>query len=157
MTKCKECSATISTKADACPSCGAKRPRTSAVTWIATVFFGLVGLVAAIGSFSPPPAATPKTAEQTKEDRADTARFSMASNVAKSLRAQAKDPDSVKFDQFGVSRDGKTACGTYRGKNGFGALTKEAVVVHGDTALPASSANWKKHCQGLIDYLYAVN
>ena len=43
LTKCKECGNEISTKAEACPKCGAKRPKaTSGFTWI---MGGLVGLM----------------------------------------------------------------------------------------------------------------
>lgn len=38
--KCKECGAEISTKAEACPKCGAKRPKpTSLVTWLIVGLF----------------------------------------------------------------------------------------------------------------------
>lgn len=40
--KCKECGGQISTKAEACPKCGAKMPaRTSGCAWIAAIFIGL--------------------------------------------------------------------------------------------------------------------
>lgn len=39
LTKCKECGAEVSTKANHCPKCGAKAPkRTSLVTWLVLVF-----------------------------------------------------------------------------------------------------------------------
>ena len=39
LTKCKECGAEISTKANKCPKCGAKTPkRTSLVTWLVLLF-----------------------------------------------------------------------------------------------------------------------
>lgn len=44
LTKCKECGEKISTKADACPQCGAKRPKkTSAFTWfvLILIIFGV--------------------------------------------------------------------------------------------------------------------
>ena len=47
MTQCKECGKEISTKAAACPHCGAKAKRTSALTWFVA---GLIGL-AVVSSF----------------------------------------------------------------------------------------------------------
>lgn len=49
MTKCKECGQRISTKADACPKCGATRKRTSPVgclvgiVLLVLIFVGIVG------------------------------------------------------------------------------------------------------------------
>lgn len=46
MTKCKECKAAISTKAEACPQCGAKRPKpTSGCAMIMAIAIGLVFVV----------------------------------------------------------------------------------------------------------------
>lgn len=42
MTKCKECGKDISTKADACPNCGAKQVRTSGCAKVVLVLLGLV-------------------------------------------------------------------------------------------------------------------
>lgn len=42
MTKCKECGAEISTKADACPQCGAKRKKTSGCAIVVLIFFLLI-------------------------------------------------------------------------------------------------------------------
>lgn len=42
MTKCKECGAEISTKADACPQCGAKRKKTSGCAVVLLIFFLLI-------------------------------------------------------------------------------------------------------------------
>lgn len=57
MTKCKECGASISTKAEACPQCGAKRPKqTSGCAWIALIFLGIPILWAVVKTSSTPPA-----------------------------------------------------------------------------------------------------
>lgn len=42
MTTCKECKAQISTTADACPQCGAKRRKTSGCAMVLAIFFGLL-------------------------------------------------------------------------------------------------------------------
>lgn len=45
MTTCKECGNELSTKAEACPKCGAKRPRTSGCLQIILVLIGLIILL----------------------------------------------------------------------------------------------------------------
>ena len=52
MTKCKECGNEISTKADACPKCGAKQVRTSGCAKVALGFFGLIVVLSVIGQCS---------------------------------------------------------------------------------------------------------
>lgn len=49
MTKCKECGNEISTKADACPNCGAKQVRTSGCAKVVLIFLGFIVFVAVIG------------------------------------------------------------------------------------------------------------
>lgn len=51
MTKCKECGGELSTKADACPKCGAKVPRTSAAAMGCLIIVALFAVLAAIGAF----------------------------------------------------------------------------------------------------------
>jgi hypothetical protein len=53
LTACTECGKDISTKAAACPQCGAKRPRSWTWLWI------LVGLVVALFTFGYIAASTP--------------------------------------------------------------------------------------------------
>lgn len=51
LTKCKECGEVVSTKADACPKCGAKRPKgTSIGTWLIGGFFALVVYQCTLGT-----------------------------------------------------------------------------------------------------------
>lgn len=52
MTKCKECGNEISTKADACPKCGAKQVRTSGCAKVVLLFFGLIFFFAILGQCS---------------------------------------------------------------------------------------------------------
>lgn len=52
MTKCKECGNQISTKADACPKCGAKQVHTSGCAKVVLIFVGLLVVVMVIGQCS---------------------------------------------------------------------------------------------------------
>ena len=87
MTKCKECGGEISTKADACPRCGAKQVRTSGCAKIVLIFLGLMVFVAMIGRCgrepstsspattpSPGPASAPKASVAVVEPTLPAAR-----------------------------------------------------------------------------------
>ena len=52
MTKCKECGNAISTKADACPKCGAKQVRTSGCAKVVLIFLGVMVFLAIVGQCS---------------------------------------------------------------------------------------------------------
>lgn len=52
MTKCKECGADVSTKADACPKCGAKQVRTSGCAKVVLAVFGFFVFVSIVGNCS---------------------------------------------------------------------------------------------------------
>lgn len=52
LTKCKECGNEISTKADACPKCGAKPQKTSGCAVIVLLFFGFILFSAIVGQCS---------------------------------------------------------------------------------------------------------
>lgn len=54
MTKCKECGTAISTKADACPKCGAKQVRTSGCAKVALGFILIASFLVAIAQCSQP-------------------------------------------------------------------------------------------------------
>ena len=55
MTKCKECGTAISTKADACPKCGAKQVHTSGCAKVALGLILTIGLLVAIAQCGHPP------------------------------------------------------------------------------------------------------
>jgi RNA polymerase subunit RPABC4/transcription elongation factor Spt4 len=125
MRPCKECGKEISTKADACPHCGAKPPkRTSAFTWIMAFFVVIItfsAIRASLDRDNPPvPAkAAPETPfqksqreaaaklaefnriEQKRRDREDTLAYACKEWIKKSLH----DPGSATFEQaFAIDR-----------------------------------------------------
>lgn len=56
--KCKECGGQVSTKAESCPSCGAKAPKkTSRVTWLVLIVIALLVYQAVSNDAPPKPAA----------------------------------------------------------------------------------------------------
>lgn len=83
MTTCKECKAAISTKAEACPQCGAKRPKqTSGCAGIAALLIGVVFLVMIVRGCSDD--SSPSTSATTS---------SSAANHAPAAQAKAPPPD----------------------------------------------------------------
>lgn len=159
MTKCKECGAEISSRAEACPRCGARIRRTRLAVKLLAIFFG-VGLIGAIveGVRNPSggTAINPKTPEQKAKEEADTKRFVVAAAVAETLKKAVRDPDSLKFDSVRISDDAKVACVEYRARNGFGGMNRE-IVIFVDGVSRSDAATWNKRCTGkMYDYLYAA-
>lgn len=65
MTTCKECKQAVSTKATACPHCGAKITRTSGCAWIAFAVIAVpigIAIVAQFAAGPPPPTPTEQRA-----------------------------------------------------------------------------------------------
>lgn len=142
LTKCKECGGQLSTKADACPKCGAKRPkRTSTETW----FFGGLFVLLVIGfmsskdrpSDSPPPTAREAATRDPEAEGRILCRMA--------IKQAAQNPSTVEFGmpQAG-QKDGGWAYywprgGGLRMQNRMGALNDaEALcVVRGNPPIVA--------------------
>lgn len=141
--KCKECGAKVSTTAKACPKCGApefidttpKRP--SRIVKYGGLFVGGTILAAAIfGNHS----------------GSTDANVTAARAAADSIRAIARDPDSVKIERMLITPDGATKCVQYQAKNGFGGTNREFLVILRDGASKELS-DWTSHCpDSLKDY-----
>lgn len=66
LTTCKECGGKVSTKASACPACGAKTPpRTSTFTWVVTGFIVVLVARCALTADSSPSSTKPVAASAT--------------------------------------------------------------------------------------------
>ena len=63
-----------------------------------------------------------------------------------SIRAAARNPDSVTFESVLITKDAST-CYTYRAQNGFGGMNREhAVLLPKAKYLRTSAAVWNAHC-----------
>lgn len=175
MTTCRECKASISTKADTCPQCGARVRRTSLLTKLvlAVILIGVVGAVwsewytarqkdaAAQAESARRAALTVEQRAAEEKRRADAAAaaakakaaseaaFQKAVVVAKAVKAGAKDPSSLEFIDAFVTDSGAVAL-QFRAKNSFGALViNYAVVAPDGKALSGSQQDvaslWNKH------------
>lgn len=150
--KCRECGAKISTKAVACPQCGAKPVRTSGCAWLVLILFGLLVIPPMISGLNgtqresetfaastPAPATTiPKASTPTPvKQRGDAGEIIAAAK--NTIRARLKDPDSAQFKdvQFGDStKTGPAAYGWVNAKNAMGGYTGfQRFVSNGKTTL----------------------
>lgn len=148
--KCTECGSQVSTQAQACPSCGAKRPAKDSWGGILLIVLVVVG----VGYCSMSGGPTPTRPTQT--DPATTARDEQrgaAVAAARSLKNAMHDPASFDLVESIFMADG-AACITYRAKNGFGAmrtnygLMTPSRAVHSAEQGNAFRALWKTHCEG---------
>lgn len=168
MTRCKECGNEVSTKAEACPKCGAKRPRpTSIGTWIIGGFLALAGFSCIIGSQRTDDARAQATAAEnvrlnamSPEQRAAAEKQKALDDARKRIEAgkltsayacreivtkHLKDPDSAKWESPWYSDAQILENGARykiqisgRSKNSFGAYTLSVF----DCDLRRSGDNW---------------
>ncbi len=166
LTKCKECGSDVSTKADACPKCGAKRPRrTSLLAWLGALILvpscglGLVGMyrgseqaaaqaasAAAVEAAKSPAQRAAESAQKAK----DEADFQRAASALRSLKAGLKNPASFEVAKVIATATG-ALCIDYRGTNSFNAVISAVAVVTPDNKLSSGSSSdmanlWNRHC-----------
>lgn len=149
MTACKECGHAVSTKAEACPSCGAKRPKkTSFVTWLVAFFIGVPLIVSIIGAFgsSPSPTTASKPTPRPPPDPKAEARFQMAALGLRALKQSMKNPASFQLTNA-IAIGDDTFCYEYRATNSFNAVVPGHFVwVPSAKVSSESAAAWNKHC-----------
>lgn len=159
---CKECGGQVSTKAKACPQCGAKAPKqTSFITWAVLV---VIVLVVGNSVLNPAPPAPQKTPEQIAQE-AEKARLEAAKadkrlkevqavGLAKaSVKARLKDPSSAEFGKV-VMKPSGIVCGYVNAKNAYGGYTGEkAFISMGSQEMtwlegesPDFATTWNKNC-----------
>lgn len=146
MINCAECGAQVSTKAKACPACGAgqrdispKKRGGCLTALVALLALGVVG--SAVSSFFGSPPKSPA------EQAADTKRGGAVYDAVQLLKSQLRDPESLTIEAAWVDPDGQTVCIAYGAKNGFGGQNRERLVVVDHGGLTTKAA-WNKHCTG---------
>lgn len=175
MTKCKECAADVSTKAETCPKCGAKMPRrTSWIAWLMAGVFAVAGVKCVMGEneaadkrAAKANAAAAAEAALSPAERASAAAAREAASAAAAienhrwavqvdrarlavatLKASAKDPESFKLTQA-LDMPSGAICIEYRAKNSYGAeLPGSAVAASGAKGVSTAAAEILKHCKG---------
>lgn len=155
---CPECKAQISDKAERCPQCGAKRPKS---TSRATIFIGGLFAIAVASlvfkanksdvnyqttatqaSVPGRPEPQPRTPEQLKADR----EINTVLAGARMLKDAMKKPETFELIKA-IMIDGKVICYEYRARNSFNDRTTEQYVVT-DKVSSSKAADWNKHCAG---------
>lgn len=132
MTKCKECGTEISTKADSCPKCGAKRKKNSGCAIVLLALLLLFIFAAIVAPDTPSPSGSSNTSAATTQPESKPAEspaeregreFAWMERGKDAARAKLKDPESAKFQNV-YFHQGKTGvpltCGEVNSKNGFG-------------------------------------
>jgi len=174
LVKCRECGKERSTKAEACPHCGAKVKHTSTFTWVVGGIFALivVSCISAINSSD-----ERRNAEATKEATrvaaltpdqraaevkaaaaqkaikdADEVKFQRALVLVLAVKESMNDPSSLEIIDASVTDAGAVAI-EFRGKNAFGALIRNFAVLTPDGKAANGSKEkvaplWNKHISG---------
>ena len=150
--KCNECGTEISSKASACPKCGAKIKRTSMFTKLVAVFIVATILIAVFqGSSekqsSQSPVLTPaQKAENAKQDEY----VKRAALGAIMLKKSMRNPDSFKLDSALVIDKTGAVCYDYRAQNGFGGINIGHAVLSGKTFKTSEMSGfeqiWNRDC-----------
>lgn len=149
MTTCKECKAQISTNAEACPQCGAKRKKTSGCAIIVAGFFGLVFLSAIMRTCS---GDTSTPASTSSTPAASTAAAPVKADPAAVLAESKKTVDEIDARFKDYAQRLKKYYGTSdQVKEATGDLIKLAVVkgLYSDSKVKEEQA-LSKRADGLI-------
>lgn len=155
MVKCKECGNDISSKAPACPKCGAKVERTSAFTWLMAIFIGAPFLYIAFStslSKSNTPPAPPSGPAQIEIEKKKDAALEKAIVGAQALKKSTRDASSFNLESALLVNGTGAVCYDYRAKNGFGGINVGHAVLSADgkkfktNEEEGFAALWNKEC-----------
>lgn len=125
---CRECGASVSTEAKACPQCGAAPKKPTSRLTIAIIGFVVVGVGVSLSR--PDVDAAAPAPEPLKYPRTE-----ISSHARSMIRVSAKDADSLKFRNEFTAQPG-VYCGEVNGKNSFGAYAGfKRFIANGKTVL----------------------
>lgn len=145
---CTECGYSVSTKAAACPQCGAKGKKpTSFLTKIVAALLGLSVLVAVLAPKPDPSLASAPAVQKKPADPKKEAAFQRTLIVVKSIKASLRDPSSVEWSSIGANEDASVVCVAYRARNGLGGMNLEGAT-YAKGKLTTTAAAWNKNCAG---------
>mgnify|MGYP001382673009 CR=1 FL=1 len=137
LVKCKECGSEVSTKADACPKCGAKVKKGMGCGSLLVICLGVL-IVVAIATPSSPSSSAPSssssssTPSKPREIVENSAWDGSVRQVERYLKSNLKDPDSYQSIEWSAvsksSGGGFMVRHKYRAKNSFGGYVIENQV-----------------------------
>ena len=150
LTNCKECGAEVSTKAEACPKCGAKRPKSTSIgTWIIGGIFLVIlikctftkqdienKVAADIAAMTP----EQKEAALEKVHKAD-AKWACREYLQKALKvpSTADIPNYNDFEAHGIGTGPYAVTGSVEAQNSFGAKIRGSF----ECVVDKSGGNWQ--------------
>lgn len=148
---CKECGHKVSDEAKTCPSCGVKVPqppgRLKILFWGLVIIFTLKAIFggsdtskSSSQSVSNPPA------QISEAKKNENKRWDLLHESMKTIKSSLREPESLLVEKALVHLEGKTACISYRAKNGFGGYEKNTAVIANDEAKNATPTLIKKYC-----------
>lgn len=145
MVNCAECGGQLSTAAEMCPHCGAKKKkRTSVFTWIIASVFGIV-FIGALGGVGKNQPQKPLSPEEQAAKAQKEARFTKTAIAASALKKSLRNPDSLQWDKILANDDASTICLEYRAQNGFGGMNQEFALFR--NGKPSQKPeDWNRHC-----------
>lgn len=168
MTKCKECGGELSTKAEACPKCGAKVTRTSVAAMGCLVIILIFGVLTAIGAIfgggSPSSSITPSTSSAVPSDsgaiKSGTSSSPTSPGLTAAQRNAARSARSY-LEMSGFSRQGLIDQLSSEYGNQYSVTDATAAVdslaADWNAQASRSAASYLEmsgfSCQGLIDQL----
>ncbi len=146
MTKCTECSAEISDKAESCPKCGAKIEKKSGHGWVILLsVFAFLFVIFKINSCSTEQAKIPETPEQIAAKIREDARLTKTVIVLRTIKTNLRNPDSVRWEGIWANDDASVICVQYRAQNAFGGMAREHIsVIKGNPS--QDPAAWNNSC-----------
>lgn len=140
---CHECGHQVSTSSQVCPQCGAtgkaltgSLPARERRSWrkVALLVAGISVFGALISAVMAPEKGSEASSETSLEGSAklannrDKERNVNIVMYAKSLKAVARNPESLEYEQVLTNEDGQLVCFHYRAQNGFGGTNREWVA-----------------------------
>lgn len=145
MVTCAECGGQLSTDAEMCPHCGAKKKKaTSFFTWVVAWFFGIAFVVSLAGVGKNQPA-KPVSPEEQAADAQKEMRFTKTAIAAAALKKSLRNPESIQWSSILANDDASTICLEYRAQNGFGGMNQEFALFH-DGKPSQKPEDWNRHC-----------
>lgn len=147
LVNCNECGKEISDQADACPNCGSKPTKTSALG----VFVTIVLLVIVIGGILGGNDKIKKSPEEQRAADEQNQRIARAQLGANALKTAMRNPDSFKLEQALLVGQTGAICYEYRAQNGFGGMNRDQAVLTKVGNLVSGSDRsfdrvWKDNC-----------
>jgi hypothetical protein len=149
--KCRDCAREISTKATACPQCGAK-PSSGISTRTILLVGGLaIWWYSATRPSDPTPTLLAKTSQEIAAEKVaaakDDAAFQQTVRVALFAKAALRDPASLTWESIRANDDASVVCLEYRARNGFGGMNREFTVYAEGGHMSQDAKLWNKHCR----------